>query len=55
MRLSRYFLPILREYRDRLPDAVVHCFAGTREEMLERVYATPKSVTDRVAKLLNQE
>lgn len=27
------FLPILREYLDRLPAAVVHCFTGTREEL----------------------
>lgn len=27
------FLPILREYRDALPDAVVHCFTGSREEL----------------------
>lgn len=27
------FLPILREYLDRLPNAVVHCFTGTREEL----------------------
>lgn len=27
------FLPILREYRDRLPGAVVHCFTGSRREL----------------------
>lgn len=27
------FLPILREYLDHLPAAVVHCFTGTREEL----------------------
>jgi TatD DNase family protein len=27
------FLPILREQRDRLADAVVHCFTGSREEL----------------------
>lgn len=27
------FLPILREYRDRLPSAVVHCFTGSRQEL----------------------
>jgi len=29
------FIAILREYRDRLKNAVVHCFTGTREEMYE--------------------
>lgn len=27
------FLPILRQYRDALPGAVVHCFTGSREEL----------------------
>lgn len=27
------FLPILKEYRDQLPGAVVHCFTGSREEL----------------------
>lgn len=27
------FMAILREFRDRLPRAVVHCFTGTREEL----------------------
>jgi TatD DNase family protein len=27
------FHAILREFRDRLPDAVVHCFTGSRDEM----------------------
>lgn len=27
------FLPILREYRDHLVDAVVHCFTGSRAEL----------------------
>jgi len=27
------FLAILRSYRDRLADAVVHCFTGSREEL----------------------
>ncbi len=27
------FLPILREYLDHLPKAVVHCFTGSREEL----------------------
>ena len=29
------FLPILREYRDQLPDAVVHCFTGTQRELFD--------------------
>ena len=29
------FLPILKEYRDHLPAAVVHCFTGTREELFD--------------------
>lgn len=29
------FLPILREFRDRLPAAVVHCFTGSREELTD--------------------
>lgn len=29
------FLPILKEQRDRLPGAVVHCFTGTREELFD--------------------
>ncbi|MBZ2188060.1 TatD family hydrolase [Alcanivorax sp. JB21] len=27
------FLPILKEYRDQLPGAVVHCFTGSKEEL----------------------
>jgi TatD DNase family protein len=26
-------LPLLKQYRDRVPAAVVHCFTGTREEL----------------------
>lgn len=33
------FLPILREQRDRLPPAVVHCFTGTREELRDYLNA----------------
>lgn len=29
------FLPILREQRDQLPDAVVHCFTGTQRELFD--------------------
>lgn len=29
------FLPILREFRDALPDAVVHCFTGSRRELFD--------------------
>lgn len=29
------FLPILREHRDQLPDAVVHCFTGTQRELFD--------------------
>jgi TatD DNase family protein len=29
------FIAILREFRDQLKDAVVHCFTGSREEMYE--------------------
>lgn len=29
------FLPILKEYRDRLCDVVVHCFTGTRHELFD--------------------
>ena len=29
------FLPILREYRDQLVDAVVHCFTGSRAELFD--------------------
>lgn len=29
------FLPILREFRDRLPAAVVHCFTGSRAELFD--------------------
>lgn len=29
------FLPILREFRDALPDAVVHCFTGNRRELFD--------------------
>jgi TatD DNase family protein len=29
------FIAILKPYRDRLSDVIVHCFTGTREEMLE--------------------
>jgi TatD DNase family protein len=29
------FFAILREYRDRLSDVVVHCFTGSREELAE--------------------
>lgn len=29
------FLPILKEFRDTLPNAVVHCFTGTREELFD--------------------
>lgn len=29
------FRPILREWRDRIPAIVVHCFTGTREELYD--------------------
>lgn len=29
------FLPIIREARDQLPDLVVHCFTGSREELFD--------------------
>ncbi len=29
------FLPILKEYRDKLSRAVVHCFTGSREELYD--------------------
>lgn len=29
------FLPILKEFRDRLGNVVVHCFTGTREELYD--------------------
>ena len=29
------FIAILKPYRDQLSDVIVHCFTGTREEMLE--------------------
>src|SRR5690606_39008110 len=40
------FLPILREQRDQLPDAVVHCFTGTQRELFDYVdWARPLALT----------